>query len=332
MQLITMAHMGEAQSVIESFKLNKIRPDLFKNEEIVLVITGEGPFEAATKTALVLGEFKFTNVINLGIAGTLDSSLEIGSIHPVRTIYLLQELKPQFKSFKAFDKGLDCLTSFERILHPEKAQKLKGLGALIDREAWGVAMAAKTAGVPFESYKLISDLAGTIDACELVREDALAYSHKLSEFLQTHLPKTKPLAEVFSIPGFYFTFSTEHKFQTLLKKLSIKEDKTTNDILDSLPLSELLQKKTSPKQKSLELLKIMEDRVDPIRKNLEDKKSLWLKDFEKNGIKVHTDPLWENETVTVTIEISSEEELTRKALALQSLSLKPFHDLMNGEL
>ena len=177
MHLITMAHLGEAQGVIDLFNLKRVTPQVFEGELLVCLITGEGPFEAATLTASQLGQKKFTSVINLGIAGSMSEDLSIGSIHPVRSVYLVIDGKPQFKSFKSFESGLDCVTSFERILNKDKALPLTGLGSLVDREAWGVATAAKSAGIPFQSYKLISDMAGTLGACEVAREKSDEWSH-----------------------------------------------------------------------------------------------------------------------------------------------------------
>src|SRR5690606_22308536 len=113
-----------------------------------------------------------------------DEGLNIGEIYPVRMSYLIIGEKPQFKSFKSKNSGLDCLTSFERIISPEKAAPLKGLASLVDREAWGVAYAARSLGIDFESHKLISDVAGTIGACELIKDQATQWSEKLALYLQ----------------------------------------------------------------------------------------------------------------------------------------------------
>jgi hypothetical protein len=328
-----MAHIGEASSVIEKFKLTKKTPEFFVGENLLLLITGEGPFEAAVKTALLLPQFPIKEIINLGIAGTLDTELEVGEIHPVRTIYLVQDFKPTFKTFKSHEKGIDCITSFERILDPDKAQKLKGVATLVDREAWGIAMVAKTNGTDFKSFKIISDIAGTLDACELIKEKATDFSKALANFLGDYLrPITKVEIEISSFPGFYFTFTTEHKFKNLLTKLAIKENSSEAEVLATLPLSDLREKKLLQKERSRILMEEMENRIDPTRKILNDKKSQWLKSFEKEGLKVQTDPQWENPMVAVTIEATNDEELNLKLEALKHLSLKPFTDLMNGHL
>lgn len=181
MHLITMAHPGEALGVIEKFNLKRVTADLFSGENLMLLLTGEGPMEAAIKTALLLPKHPFTEVINLGIAGTLSDEFKVGEIHEVRSLYLVQDLKPSFKTFQASERGLDCLTSFERILDPDKSLRLKGIGTLVDREAWGIVMTAKAHGIKFSSYKIISDVAGSLSACELVKENAPVFSAALAE-------------------------------------------------------------------------------------------------------------------------------------------------------
>jgi hypothetical protein len=332
MDLITMAHLGEAQGIIEEFNLERKASDLFINETTVLLLTGEGPFEAAVKTALTIHQNNITNIINLGIAGSLNSELKVGEIFPVRTLYLVQDLKPYFKTFQSSETGVDCLTSFERILNPEKALILKGIGHLVDREAWGIAMAAKTAGIPFKSFKLISDMAGTLGACELVKETAKELSYKLSDFLKNHLSVNMVKEdEVDTITGFHFTFSTRHRFNTLLNKLAIKKDITSEEARALLPTKDLVNEKILPKERTALLLKWMEDKIDPVRKSLFNEKEKWEKDFIKNGFKVQTDPLWENSEITISFGIKSDEELNHKLEVLKHLSVSPFMKLMNGE-
>lgn len=332
MHLITMAHMGEALSVIEKFNLKKISAELFSGEKMMLLLTGEGPMEAAIKTALLISQHAFTEIINLGIAGTLDDNLKVGEIHEVRSLYLIQDFKPSFKTFQASGTRIDCLTSFERILDIEKAQKLKGIGSLVDREAWGIAMTAKTHGVKFRSFKMISDRAGTISACELIKEKAPLFSDALANFLQTKLDDNETKSpQAFGISGLYFTFSTEHKFKTLLTKLSIKENTSEDEILNSLSLIELQDRKLLPKERTRLLMEEMENRIDPTKKILTNMKNAWAKNIESQGIKIQTDPNWENPQVTLSFDVSDDEELKEKVEILGKLSLKPYTDLMNGQ-
>jgi hypothetical protein len=327
-----MAHLGEAQGVIDLFNLKRITPQVFEAENLVCLITGEGPFEAATLTANQLGQKKFCTVINLGIAGSMSSELAIGSIHPVRSVYLVIDGKPQFKSFKSFEKGLDCVTSFERILNKDKALPLTGLGSLVDREAWGVATAAKSAGIPFQSYKLISDEAGTLGACEMAREKSDEWSQLLALHLKSILVETDKETPAFQLGGFHFTFTTRHKFEQLLNKVALRDELTQDQVLNSIPLEELRKEEITSKERTKILLDFLEKKLDPLKEKLEIGLSSWKEGFEKKGIALQTDPTWESPEVKISFTVTNTEELKQKLQSLDKLELKPFIDLRSGNI
>lgn len=327
-----MAHKGEAQGVIEKYNLKKTSSDLYENQEMVLLITGEGPFEAAVRTSLVLSRYSFNLILNLGIAGTISDDCKIGDVVPVRTIYLLQNNKPSFKSFQSEKVGFDCLTSFERILDSEKVKTLRGLGSIVDREAWGVAMAAKTAGVPFKSYKVISDQAGTLEACELVKEKAFNFSLKLADVLSSILQTKTSDEEKRALPeGFHFTFTTENRFKTLLEKLSSKYEKTHEEVITSLEIDRFLELNLSPKDKTRKLLEAMEELIDPMKKVLLEKSEKLSKRFSEHGFKIHLDPFWENPKVRIELEASDSDDLKIQCEKLSKLNLDEFSSLMKGD-
>jgi hypothetical protein len=332
MHLITMAHLGEAQGVIDLFNLTRVSPQVFEGSELVCLITGEGPFEAATLTANQLGQKKFSTVINLGIAGSMSSTLPIGSIHPVRSVYLVIDGKPQFKSFKSFDKGLDCVTSFERILNKDKAVPLTGIGSLVDREAWGVATAAKSAGIPFQSFKLISDEAGTLGACEVAREKSEEWSQKLAIHLKSILVQTANETPLFEMAGFHFTFTTRHKFEQLLKKVALRDELTQDQVLNSLPLEDLRKVEITSKERTRILLDFLDKKLDPLKEKLETGLSNWKESFEKKGIALQTDPTWESSEIKISFSVSNDEDLKQKLHLLDTLKLKPFIDLRSGNI
>ena len=330
MHLITMAHLGEAQGVIELFNLSRITPSLFRGENLTCLITGEGPMEAATRTASQLGQINYQKVINLGIAGSLTPGLPLESIHPVRSIYLAIDGKPQFKSFKSLEAGLDCITSFERILDSQKAVPLSGIGQLVDREVWGVAMAAKEAQVSFQAYKLISDQAGTLGACEIAKDKAQEWSKELALHLKKILSVSETQETSFQLAGFYFTFTTENQFKQLLKKISYRDDQSIEDVLSSLPINEIINAMPLPKERTKSLIKFMEEKLDPMKKSLEAGLKDWKRPFESKGITLQTDPSWESAEVKVSFTVSGQEDLLQKLDTLTKLELTPYHKLRDG--
>jgi nucleoside phosphorylase len=332
MHLITLAHHGEAQGVIELFNLKRISADVFGNEQLKLILTGEGPFEAAVKTSLAINKENIKSIINLGIAGSLSSDLKIGDLVEVRTLYLVQDQKLQFKTFQAAGAMVDCLTCFERILDQEKIKPLKGFGDIVDREAWGVAFAAKAAALPFRSFKIISDEAGTTGACEVTRDAAYDLSSKLAAKLAEIMNIQVEKEELLFPSGFHFTFSTKHQFMQLLKKITISEDKDEKEILESLPLSELRDMEIAQKDKTRKLIELMEDRTDPFKRILSDKLKGVSESFQKKGFKFHCDPQWENPKAVISFEVANDQELQSRAEELKKLSVRPFTDMMSGKI
>lgn len=335
MQLITLAHPGEAQSIIERFKLTKVSDSLYKGEGLACLITGEGPFEAAIRTSAELGREDYQEVINLGICGALSSSLELESIHEVRCIYLAVDGKPQFRSFPVSEKGLDLITSFERILDPKRAEVLRGVGSLVDREAWGVAYACKEARIPFRSFKIISDLAGSLEACELIRERAQFFSQKISDFLEEMLSLKSEKISGGNLelgPEFYFTFSSSHKFSSGLKKLALRRDLSESEVLRSFPIEEIRERKLTPKDRAKHVLELIDDELDPFRGSLKKRLREMKKSWEEKGVRIQTDPQLEDEKIQLNFHVSSNEELQRKLQELSSLDLAAFQKIFKGEI
>jgi nucleoside phosphorylase len=333
MHLITMAHLGEAQAVIDLFNLKKISQNFYEGAEISCLITGEGPFEAAVATAGVLARKEFEQLINIGVAGSLDNSLKLGEIYPVRSIYLVIDGRPQFKSFKSLNQGCDCITTFERILSSEKALPLTGVGQIVDREAWGVAMAAKNAQVPLVSYKLISDEAGTIGACEVVKAQAHHWSLKLAEKVAELLKSEKEsVPSPIKLEQFHFTFSMQHQLRDLLQKISLREDKSSEEILESCSLASIQQENTSPKERARRLIGLLEERLDPLKSIINSRINEWRGPYAKENIQLMIDESWERAGVKISFEIQSKKELEHKLKVLASLELTELHKLQQGKL
>jgi hypothetical protein len=326
MKLITVAHMGEAEGLIKNLALERVSQTYFQGSDHALLLTGEGPFEAATRAAATLAQRKFEKVINIGICGSLEATLQLGAIYQVRSIYLVVDGKPQFKSFALGAHGLDLITSFERILNPEKAKLLAGIGSLVDREAWGVAFAAKEASVPLECYKVISDQAGTLEACELVKEKAL-------EFAEIIAQKIAPMESALTLDrDFYFTFTMQKAFENQLRKISLRENLTQGQVMELFDLGALRELSMTPKERAQRLLELMEIKLDPFKGKLNQELKSWKTHWEKQGITLHTDPNWEDPKVRVSFDVKDNSHLVGKLDLLKNLDVNSYHALRSGDL
>jgi len=82
MILIDTALLSEAQSVIEKYKLKLIQknPRVYQNDKIVLVITGIAKDNTIDNLKYILSQYKISKAINIGIAGTNDTDIKIGTL------------------------------------------------------------------------------------------------------------------------------------------------------------------------------------------------------------------------------------------------------------
>ncbi|MFT6071178.1 MAG: nucleoside phosphorylase [Bacteriovoracaceae bacterium] len=271
-KLLIFAHRGEAKPFLNHFDFSPVpkMEGFYEEKDHYLLITGEGPWKAGPKLAYILGRFEASEVINLGIAGALRTSIELESIHPIRNVYLEQNSQMQFASHALGPKGLDLITCHSRVLDSKKSDLLDAFAPLVDRELWAIAQAAEVAGVETRAYKLISDIVGQSEICERVKEKSELYSQKLLDFFlnldKNEQKKTEDKSEL-NWEGFYFTTSLENKREKLLSSLKIKfgslEQALKEADIESIRCLEVL-----PKKKAILLVEKMQSLLNPVQKEL----------------------------------------------------------------
>jgi nucleoside phosphorylase len=186
MIILTFAHKGEAAEFIRrkhTLAVDFYFSGLFRDDEELLLITGEGVVSASDRLSSVCAYFgeKVRGVINLGIAGTLRPELEINQIYGIRQV--IHELEhDQFNGISR-RAGRVCVTVSDPVSDPERAEKLRIYGAdCVDMEAWGLASVCNSLKIPFQSYKLISDQAGMNVENKILIKQAPQYSRHLFDF------------------------------------------------------------------------------------------------------------------------------------------------------
>lgn len=80
MILIHTALLCEAMPIIERFKIKKISKNLYKNDDIMVAISGIGKSKTIDCLKEILSEYKIKKAINIGIAGCADKSIKIGEL------------------------------------------------------------------------------------------------------------------------------------------------------------------------------------------------------------------------------------------------------------
>ncbi len=192
MKLLTFAHRGEAQHFLKfdnykslDFEFN----GLYKNEVNYLLITGEG-FESTNKKMnafLIKTNLFISCVINLGIAGALDSILDLESIHSVKLIKNENEIET-FQSSDVY-ANIECISALNSVLDETYKKKLSKRAQIVDRELWACAKVCNKYKVPIYSFKLISDHAGSEISLDKIIQHSKKYSKKLFDFYHEFIIK-----------------------------------------------------------------------------------------------------------------------------------------------
>jgi nucleoside phosphorylase len=189
MLLLTMAHKEEANVFIERKHMLPVEfsfPGLYRGEDELLLLTGEGVTSTLKKVNTVCEYFgkKIDRVINLGIAGSLRSDLQINQIYGIRKIFYEPYLQNPEKTYNTGNERavFDCITSFQTIKSNDYARQLAMFAQIVDRELWANAHICKSFNLPFSAYKLISDQAGDQTDLEAIRQNASEYSLHLFDF------------------------------------------------------------------------------------------------------------------------------------------------------
>ncbi len=185
MKLLTFAHRGEAQHFLKydnyksfDFEFN----GLYRNKENYVLITGEGLESTNKKMGEVLRQsnYSISKVINLGIAGALDSNLDLESIHSVKLIKKENE-NETFQSSDVY-ANIDCISALNRVLDETYKKTLSKRAQIVDRELWACAKVCNKYQVPIYSFKLISDYAGSTTGLNKIIQKSKGYSKKLFDF------------------------------------------------------------------------------------------------------------------------------------------------------
>ncbi len=80
MILIHTALLCEAQSFIEFYKLKKVNSKIYKNDDIVVLISGVGKENTISTLDLMFLNYDIKKAINIGVAGCNDTNIKIGKL------------------------------------------------------------------------------------------------------------------------------------------------------------------------------------------------------------------------------------------------------------
>ena len=324
--LLVFAHRGEAQSFLTSDVKPLSFQGFFEGSKYYLLITGEGPFQSLSKTNAFLGlnSTSIDKVINLGIAGSYNSTIPKNKIVSIRTCYAYIGNQPQFKSYTSADKNaiFDIVTTDKRVLSNENKHNHLPMGELVDKETWGILQSAHFFNKEAYAYKLISDHIEEGTICTEIKNQAIVYSNQLKSFYEEISQSTRSKEIKRELPDiFYATTYQSNKWKKLTERLS-------EQVFQSYHNKETFQKlnlySLSPKKRMSTFLNHLEECLYPekviIKKGIE-KSLLALKSTFTN---ISYDTTFEREQLQINASIEDSEQLNEFISRLQSFEWKNY--------
>lgn len=342
MKLLTFAHRKEASAFIEYFNL-KSHPFFFdgvyKSEEYIALITGEGIQAATEKTTAILASYeeKIKQIFNIGVAGSVSSKYKKGMILQIRTFYAQKTDHIEFKSFtdSTGTPFADCMSLNERAIDINVRRNLSQFTDLIDREAWGVASASHLFKKKISSIKYISDDLESDFQCQIIIDEAEQMSKELlanfiENFTEIIPPVDTPASSILSDKSFYFTVTQIRNFEQLIETLAIKNIQL--DKLEQLPyLLELKQREISPKERTKLLIVHLTELLNPFNKKVKNILTEYLKKFQDNNVTLNYDKHLETKKINFSFTAENQLELTQKVQILDNFSFKQIDKIFDGD-
>ena len=266
MKLLLFAHRAEAWFFLKKKKFSSFPfsfDGLYGNENELLLVTGEGRQNCTERLSSICSAYrnKIDSVTNLGIAGALEDSIELGRIYQIRTCYAQEEFKSFTCAISDRKDLLDCISAKDRVLDREKASHLSCFASLADRECWAAGSVCSLLKIPFYCFKLASDRANSHN-CLNIAKQGRKFSEQLYFFYEKFNYPLPSFPSSFCLgDDFYFTLSQKNHYRKLIKKLKIKWQKSEEEIILAMKIEDIRQKSHTPKKRTNLLIASLEEKL-----------------------------------------------------------------------
>lgn len=342
-QLLVFAHRGEAKAFLKYFGANR-QPfaveGFYRCDNLFFLVTGEGGIATSQLLSAVLGAFhsQIATIWHLGIAGTLTTDLPYESIHPVRTFYAANSGDMLFNSFSTAmaEARVDCVSADRRIEDSDSATRLSHFAAIVDREGWYAASAARLFRKQFMSAKLISDDA----SAPLQQSEIQAAADRWSEaLLKWYLDaamdqqKLRVSEEFFTddLPeGFYATTAQKRQLRNLMSVIRRRSNQKDLKISAIADIDQILSRTRRPKKRTTLLLASLAAAAEPLKKAYRQQLESSLKPLTQRNIEVIADNNLENPQLEIRYRVASAEDLDRLCEALADFDYQQILDFYQG--
>jgi len=176
---LIMATLMEAKPFVLGMSLTQLtnRPfKVFKNDNIILVISGIGKANAGMAAMYCNMTFEPACIINLGAAGGLDNQYPLGEIRHINKV--IEPDRPLFNSDEPRTfipdilDGFDCAslaTQDTAVLDPDIRKELSLNAELADMEGAAVVQACKKTETKCYLFKFVSDTPDHTDGDDIVK-------------------------------------------------------------------------------------------------------------------------------------------------------------------
>lgn len=365
MRLLIFAHRGEASSFIKGLgcKMHTTAENLsyWSNSRDFILVCGEGSLSCAVTLAHFLTSFKprISEIVNLGVAGSLLNDDGLQKIYEIRTVYGEESKnKIAYQSFSTdCPHGIqslvapnqppskDCVSASQRVLDSEYAHELAHYAPIVDRELWTIAFICKKFNLPWRSIKIISDRPTANPqtfSCEWVADQSSEFSSRLFEYYQTHfLQKKSPQSPVVTdaapnlFKGLHTTHSQTIALSRLLKTLERQRQLTSATLFRQLEadnvIREIIALKIPSKQKTQRIIQYIESMVSPVKKEVFNQLRNLQKRFKNKGIAFHFDPELESRSFNIKKSFKTNKDFDEFKKNLSEIDSNEFFAIMDGE-
>lgn len=350
MILLTFAHRPEAKAFLSHFKNLKSYED-FKDlyvsevDDLALLLTGEGILSSATSLTQALTLLpKIKKIINLGVAGALNPSLEVGEILIGKIAYGAKDAENKKMHFKSFQldeileniKTYDIVSAEERVLNSKEKNYYSNFGDIVDREIWGLAYSAQQFKKPISSIKIISDSKEDESFCQIVKVSALKFSNDLLNFYLDHIHQQKKQTNnrqisdfenyLITHPNIFLTIAQKNLLKKFAKKIKLNE-KLIHEIEAIINSMEAKR----PKDISKSIFDFFEKTYSPTIYQLNKLAKEKIFSLNSPNIKFSPDPIFETSEITFCGQIKSENDKQQVIAKLNNLPFEKWSEIINGE-
>ncbi|MGQ9843820.1 MAG: 5'-methylthioadenosine/S-adenosylhomocysteine nucleosidase family protein [Spirochaetota bacterium] len=195
--VLQFATQLEAKPFIETLQLTQLQQKpflLFRGDSsLYVIIGGIGIPSAAIAATYVCTMFNVGILLNIGAAGALNTSLPLGTIVTVTTVYDTSRFS--FYNDKPFTytltpmndlPKLSCVSMAKPLHTDEQRQQFSSIADIVDMELAGIAQASQTFSIQCYAIKYVTDTAEH-NTHEKILKNIITLSQSTSGEIITHV-------------------------------------------------------------------------------------------------------------------------------------------------